>query len=150
VSNGWILIIPRDPTYEPSDMAATRTHRYLIEQLPEAEEVLVERYDGIEFVHAGPNLDRLWCPLCQAELTVDWYYSCVGRAHKEQYRELAVEMPCCKGTGNLNDLGWNFPVGFARFALSARDPNVLDLTKAQMLELERLLETPITRIWRHM
>lgn len=65
-------------------------------------------------------------------------------------RALALTL-CCRGAAtSLHDLEYDWRAGFARFTLEARDPDVRDLTGAQVAALERLLGCRAPRIWTHL
>ncbi len=147
MSDSLIIVIPRSPSFEPTVEAARNSRRYLKEQLPG---VLtgIRFCRDTTFMHAGVALDRIWCPLCEASLTHEWFYAAVDVASRSRFRELGVEMPCCRRLGNLNELGWNAPVGFAKFDLYAVNASVPDLTLKQAMDVERILGCGITRIRR--
>jgi hypothetical protein len=55
----------------------------------------------------------------------------------------------CGAASSLNDLQYYFPQGFARFVLSAVEPNIFDLEDGQVRELEGLLGCKLRKVWVH-
>jgi hypothetical protein len=58
-------------------------------------------------------------------------------------------MPCCATGVDLNELVYDWPQGFARFSLSAMNPNVENLNADQEAQLADVLGTSLRRIWTH-
>ena len=54
-----------------------------------------------------------------------------------------------RSTVTLNDLQYDWPQGFGRFALQAMNPNIGKLNAAQMAEFERILGTKLRVIYQH-
>jgi hypothetical protein len=59
---------------------------------------------------------------------------------------LDVTVPCCGSTVSLNDLDYDWPAGFARFVVEARNPRVGNLSDAEMRELELIVRTRLRPI----
>ena len=65
-------------------------------------------------------------------------------------RSLDVTTPCCGTATSLNELDYDFPVGFGRFVLEALNPNAEGLDAAALRRLEAAAETPLRQIWTHL
>ncbi len=61
-----------------------------------------------------------------------------------------IAMPCCGMTSTLNDLIYDWPQAFGRFALCAEDPNVGTLSASEEQELYALLGTGLRTIYQHL
>ena len=58
--------------------------------------------------------------------------------------------PCCGGQCTLHELIYEWPQGFGRFALEARNPNIGKLQERYKQELEEILGTKLRVIYVHL
>ena len=58
-----------------------------------------------------------------------------------------ISTPCCAFVTSLNDLDYQWPAGFSRFVLEARDPNIRELDKEQIEKLEEVVGGRLRQIW---
>jgi len=103
----------------------------------------------MKFVDQGfPGLS-IHCPLCRQKLTAEWWKAVLSKAFDgEGFTDLIVVVPCCQNPVSLDDLVYDPLVGFARYGLEARSPNVYDERAREILsELEKVLDAPLRRIW---
>jgi hypothetical protein len=119
--------------------------------VPEAQRVTAEVREHVEFVPAMGNFETVSCPGCGILLDNDWWVQAMDAAYSERgFADLTVTLPCCGAASSLNDLHYYFPQGFARFVLSAFEPNIVDLQDWQVRELEELLGCKLRKVWVHM
>jgi len=60
-----------------------------------------------------------------------------------------VTLPCCGAGSHLEELRYEWPQGFARFVLEARNANIGGPTDVDDQEVAGLLGTPVRRILAH-
>src|SRR5262249_13741059 len=113
---------------------------------------------------------------CERELDKEWFGKAMDRAYEKKNWDLTIKLPCCGKGSSLNDLKYEWPAGFARFVLEARNPLMGDplpkgevpprvpladlrkmhrrqnLETEKMLQkvrqtLEKILKTELRRIW---
>ena len=149
MSDNLLRLIPTDPHFVPDSGAQTSAIDTLRTYVPDAHDVTATVSDAIEFVDPGANLERVLCSACGTELPMEAWQEAMGRAYDTQFNDLAMVMPCCGAQSSLNELTYDWPAGFARFVLEAKNPNVLELAPAQRARLEEILRTPLRRIWAH-
>lgn len=147
--DNWIQLIPSDPDYVPPREAHLPAATLLKEFAPEADEVNVEVTDHVHFVDPGDNWEGVRCPKCGADIEDPWWMDVMDDAHEDGFVDLWVEMPCCGGEASLNDLYYVWPAGFAQFVLGAMNPNVPELTFAQLSQLEQLLGCRLRQVFQH-
>ncbi|MBV9851228.1 MAG: hypothetical protein JO250_16280 [Armatimonadetes bacterium] len=95
-------------------------------------------------------MERVLCPACHAGLLDDGRWTqMMDTACETLFTHLVMPMPCCGAWLSLNDLNYDWPVGFARFVLEARNPDVPDLERDQVRALERILDCRLRVIWVH-
>jgi hypothetical protein len=141
--------IPVDPSFVPSEDAARRAAEWLRSRAPEADKVTADVTPEIQFVDCGANFEALRCPLCAADLSVDWWQGAMDKAAATEFTDRATTVPCCGANTRLEDLRYEWPQGFARFVLDARNPNIGTPTEEDDEHVARLLGTPVRRILAH-
>jgi hypothetical protein len=115
-----------------------------------AEGVSTEVRERVEFVPAMGNFETVSCPACGTVLDDDWWTRAMDATYGERgFADLRVTVPCCGAATSLNDLTYHFPQGFARFVLSAFEPQVSDLEEWQVRELEEIVGCKLRKIWVH-
>ena len=149
MSDNWLQFIPVDPTFVPPESVRTAAIRLLETWLPEADEITGDVAEEIQLVDAGANLQSIHCPACRAPVDIDWWTEATDSASERGFADRMVAMPCCGGLVDLNELDYDWPQGFARFSLSAMNPNVQSLSPDQESRLAEVLGTPLRRIWTH-
>lgn len=149
MSSNIFILIPTNPSYVPNTTAQENARNLLASFMPEADEVSAAITQDIEFFDAGANFDIVHCPKCGVELSMDWWGEAMDKAYAIHFQSLNVTMPCCGADCSLNDLVYDFPMGFARFALQARNPKRTGIEDLEFAQLERVLDVSLRRIWAH-
>jgi len=72
-------------------------------------------------------------------MDLKWWRNSVDVAYRDRFTDLAVTTPCCSTRTTLNDLVFDWPAGFSRFVLEARNPGVRDLSVTLVADLGRIL-----------
>lgn len=148
MSENHLRLIPTDPYFVPEPAAIEQAHRLFAACLPASYETTACVFDTVQFVDPGGNMGKILCPYCQSELAREWWQQSMDTSFAGDFLKLGVTTPCCDYRTTLNDLHYTWPVGFTRFRLEARDSE-RDLTDEQLRELERILGTPLRKIWAH-
>ncbi len=65
------------------------------------------------------------------------------------FKLAAYATPCCGKIGTLNELVYEWPQGFGRFALDAMNANIGKLEDRYKQEFENILGTKLRVIYRH-
>ena len=138
MSDNYIKVISATSDYEPVianfDSAATAFHEYFVS----ADNISATTYGEIQFVDSGENFESITCPVCGSNIDMDWWSEKMSQAYETKFTQLTVETPCCHSDLSLNDLLYEWPCGFSRFALVARNPKQA-LSQEQISELTRIL-----------
>lgn len=148
MSETILKLISVDETYIPGAAGQAEAQDVLATYLPQASRVQVCTSKHIEFVDAGANFESISCPHCGTQLEVEWWQDAMDRAAETRFENLTVLTPCCETKLSLNDLVYQFPGGFARFVLSADNPQA-DLKAGQLEVLAKILGCQLRRIWAH-
>jgi hypothetical protein len=145
-----LCVIPQNPKYVPAEDSRSVALAALRDMLPAAESVEVFVHKDVRFIDSGTRFERVSCPLCKSELDQIWWGDAMNAAHKADFEDLRIKLPCCDASSTLNDLHYNMPSGFARFLLQAREPKLgRYLPPDKMRRLEVILDTPLKQVWAH-
>jgi hypothetical protein len=149
VSDNVLIFIPTDPHYIPEPSAQQEARNLLRSFAPDADEVKAQTTDEVELVFTGTNLERILCPVCGTLLDWGWWSDALDTAYSAtRFTNLLVTLPCCGAAHSLNDLRYEWPTGFTRFRLEARNPNKRD-ADAVLPALERILGCQLRQMWAH-
>lgn len=149
MSDNYIRVIPTEPTFIPTRAAAQAAAELLTSYAPYAESIEAIDTGKVEFIDAGDNFEGVRCPLCQMALTLEWWVKHWEYASDNKFMDLAVETPCCRTLTSLNDLDYDWAVGFARWCLSARNCNTGKLSPEQVAILGQVLGHEVRIIYTH-
>jgi hypothetical protein len=148
MSDNILKLIPVSPTYIPGEDAITEAVALLQKSFSSAEHISVEISDLPRFVDQGANWERIICPECNSVIDPVWWQSAMDEAFDNRYRNLVVQVPCCKFEISLNDLRYEWPAGFAQFSIEIRNPGK-DVFQSELKELEVILGSSLRKIWAH-
>ena len=144
MSDHLVQIIPTDRAFVPPPEAQKKAIDLLKTLAPDADEVKIEVSDETRFIGCGSNWESVFCPFCGTKLEV-WFWAELDAVQKASgLTDLAVETPCCQDRTTLDGLRFGWPVGFARFALVARNTALRkNLGGDQKQTLEAALGCPV-------
>lgn len=140
VSDNCLRLIPVIPTWVPDVEAVAAARGYVaglfVGPGASADEVTHEFYDKVTVIDSGVNTESAKCRRCSGRVDLAWVCEVIGQ-RADDLSQLDVVLPCCGETSSLNDLEYDWPMGFASFEIC-----VLNGTRApyelQPDELERL------------
>ncbi len=150
MSDHFLVVIPADPEAELPETA--EAVRAALEGMAGGDESQVKNYGKLQFIDAGTNFEGIACPACAAAIDVKttWHAWMDEDWHGEEGFHLhAHETPCCGAEVSLNDLVYHFPQGFARWFVSARNPNRGPLTAEEVAKLEAIAGLSLRAIYQH-
>jgi hypothetical protein len=149
MSHDVLSIIPRDPKFVPAVDVQQVAQNRISELLINCGEIQIAIYDNVRFIDQGENFEDVTCPKCSSSV-VDWWSGAMESAFQNQFEDLTVVMPCCSQELSLNELNYNWPAGFAKFALRINNPNIShNLSDDQMHELENILGCQLRQVRAH-
>lgn len=146
MSDSYLIIIPTDPLWQADADAAEKAGRVIAGLTPAAEDIEAFSLDEVEFFDAGENFESAKCPHCGTDVT-EWWPDAMDRAHELSFGDLSTTMPCCGRPASLNDLVYDKPQGFARFAISVTEPGLEELDGEASRKIGEALGHPIRVIW---
>ncbi len=138
MSDHFLVVIPADPeTRLPRTAESLRT---ALADLTGTSESRIKDYGKLQFIDAGENHERIACPRCDHTFTTpEWHAWMDADWHGEEGFHLHQhETPCCGASMTVNDLVYEWPQGFARWFVSARNPGRGPLTKRELTGLEEV------------
>jgi hypothetical protein len=150
MSDNWIYVISRDPSFVPPKESIAGAERFLARLAPAADEIFNEMSEEMKFRDCGSNLESIHCPQCSIELPTRCWAERMDEDHLEGgFKLKPIQLPCGHVAGSLNELRYDFDQGFSRFLLGAMNPNVALLATEQIAHFEMLLGCPVKVIYRH-
>ncbi|HXA91574.1 MAG TPA: hypothetical protein VNW96_24025 [Mycobacterium sp.] len=155
VSDTWLVVFPSDPAWVPGNELAARAAEVIARLVPTRPSVPgqpeLRLTPNIEFVDAGGNFGAIGCPLCGQELELHWWHEEMDAQYRREtgFRLLPLTTPCCAGTTTLNDLAYEWPLGFARWQATVLYPDRGWLTEAELHEIGQALGHPVRQTVRH-
>lgn len=146
MSEHYLVVIPRDPKADLPDTA--EAVRNAMADLPGTGETRVKDYGKLQFIDAGENAERIGCPNCGHTFTIpQWHAWMDADWHGEDGFHLHRHLtPCCDIETTLNDLVYEWPQGFARWFVSARNTGRGPLSASELERLERIAGIPLKAI----
>jgi hypothetical protein len=127
----YLILIPTDPTYAPTDEQAEAGADALEALVPDAEEVTYDMFDDVRFIDGGQAFEAITCPLCGKDAQ-SWWHNAMDKAAEAEFEELACIATCCGGQTNLNALIYQPAAAFTRFTLVATNAGVGGLSGAEL------------------
>jgi len=147
MADHFLRIIPLDPGHVPDPESQERALALIRTLVPAAAELRAAVRDEIVFVDPGGNLESIACPRCGEQLSFAWWSDAMDTAHALRFSDLVTEVPCCRARASLNDLEYEWPAGFARFVIEAREPGLTGwLDAAAVAQIETALGTRVRQI----
>lgn len=146
MSEHFLVVIPADPRAElPATAGALRD---ALARLAGTDEARVKDYGKVQFIDCGENFERILCPACRAEITTEQWHAWMDEDwHGEEgfhlHRHTA---PCCGGETRLNALVYEWPQGFARWFVGARNEGRGPLSADELATLEAVAGMPLIAI----
>jgi hypothetical protein len=154
VSDFYIRLIPTDLRWQPTPEAAAAAAVYVAGLFEgpgdDVEDIEYEFYERVTLIDAGENTERITCPLCAGGIGTEWFYGLIEE-NGESFESLDVVVPCCRETVRLDGLRYEWPVGFARFEVSAMNATRAryQLDERELGDVAGLLGHPVTQILAH-
>lgn len=149
MSDNWIIAIPEDPECIPDEPRQLQARDWISKLAPQADAVELRASQEIQFVHCGSNFERVVCPSCRSEVPIRWWQQQMDEDYDNGFTLRTHVTPCCGQPHTLADLVYEWPQGFSRFSLAARNPGIGTLDDVHQRELERILGTKLLVIYRH-
>ena len=146
MSDHFLVVIPAEPNTPLPETA--ESIRDLLGRIIGTEETRVKDYGKLQFIDCGENFERISCPRCACVITIDQWHDWMEEDwHGEEGFHLHThETPCCKTSLTLNELIYEWPQGFARWLIAARNEGRGPLTPEELARLEAVAGHKLTAI----
>ncbi|MEU8074810.1 hypothetical protein AB0B31_05120 [Catellatospora citrea] len=154
MSDSYIRLIPGDREWQPGPEAAAAAAAYVeglfSDSADHVEYVEYEFYDRVTLIDAGENTSRITCSRCEGDIDTGWFFD-IAEEHDEQFDSLDVTVPCCAAVVALDTLRYDWPVGFARFEVSAMNATraKYELDAQELAVVADILGHPVRQILAH-
>jgi len=152
-------LVPTSEDWQPTGEAAASVAAYVAELFSgsdgDVDEVTCEFYERVTLIDAGENTSQISCPHCDGEVSREWFLDLVEENYVETGEDLTlrdVTVPCCGWVVPLDELRYEWPVGFARFEVCIMNPtraNKYELDAGELDRVGALLGHPVTQVLAH-
>lgn len=153
MSDTWLVIFPTDPEWAPDPDQQALATAAIARLVPSAAAGQPEltRNANVEFIDAGANFGSIRCPLCREELAMNWWDGHMSGQYSADhgFRLKPINAPCCGAMTTLNELAYEWPLGFARWTASVVYPERSWLSEEELGEIGAELEHPVRQTFRH-
>ncbi|MFT3995975.1 MAG: hypothetical protein QM667_01090 [Asticcacaulis sp.] len=146
MSDTILMLVPRDPHWQPQPEVAHTVVMRLREMLPQAETIKAIFEDAVRFFDPGSNWSGVTCNLCGQDAE-PWLFDAVEAASESDFCDLTTTAPCCGGKVDLNRLSYVWPAAFGRFAIEVLNPGVPSLSAQQIEAVNLTLQSDATEVW---
>jgi len=150
MSDNWIRLVPDDPRVVPDSTRQAHAKARFVEIAPKADAVEVEVFDAIRLFDSGNNFERMSCPSCGEDVPIKWWQDRLEKDYSQGFRLAKYSLPCCRAMHSLNELDYEPPQAFGKFALMAMNPNIGELKSKHKEELERILGVKLQVVYQHL
>lgn len=154
MSDDWIRVIPTSPSWQPDREAAKSAVEYVsglfVGPDNALDDVQAEFHQGIALIDSGVNTASFTCAACSTVIGIEWVLDIVDE-RSEDLSNLDVHLPCCGALASLNELDYDWPMGFARFEIGVLNARraTYELDEAELHEVGRLLGHPVRQVLAH-
>jgi len=154
VSSDIFKLIATDPHWQPTHTQgeSAREHVLLVAPPPphrRAYDVVLSWHDAIEFVDCGSNLEAITCPWCRTNIDIAWWADQLSARYDNGFDDLTITTHCCDRACSLNELGYDWPCGFARFQIEISNPDRDPLTAEELAALGDTLGHHLRQVIAH-
>lgn len=146
MSDNTLTLIPTDPYFVPTDEAIRGARAALAALVPRAGQIIARVTPAPTFVGAGANFQSVSCNECGSEISPTAWTSAMQVAAQTDFADLTTLAPCCGARVSLNDLVYDWPQGFARFALEVMNPGVESVDASRIAQV---VGHPLRLVWAH-
>jgi hypothetical protein len=149
MSDNWIALVPENPQFVPDVTKRLKARDRFAEISPQADEIEITVSENVRFFACGGNFERICCPSCGAEIPIEWWQGRMDEDHDDGFKLADYATPCCGKKSTLNDLVYEWPQAFGRFALDVMNPNIGKLDDKYKQEFEEILGTKLRVVYQH-
>jgi len=154
VSDDFIRLIPMDAAWQPPRLSADAATSYVSDLFAgsgrSVDEVTSEYFDTVTLIDAGVNTSKAKCHLCNQSIDLDWVFEVINELDAS-LANLDVVSPCCGAVVSLNDLDYDWPMGFARFEITVMNGSrpKYELDAEELGQVALLLGHPVRQVLAH-
>ena len=119
-----VHFVPDDPHYTPGTPGISAAGAYLKENYPASPRVEALARNGVDLFFPGDNLMACACPSCKTDIPVGVWQTILAADYDDDngFMLLRQQMPCCGERLTVNELVFDWPLAFGKFALQITDP----------------------------
>lgn len=148
-SSGFeIRIIPQKPELELQKTISVSLMKYLSNEFPN-KKIVIQLDSTISFVDCGQGFEKVICPDCGKEISMDFWQESMDKAFKASFKDMSIKTVCCQTVTDLNSLKYEADCGFAKSILTVNDPNPNLNDSKLLLDFKRISGIDFKIIFTH-
>ena len=121
MSDTLVHLVPSELEFVPGAAARRRALELAAELAFGEEELRDEAHGTPQFFDCGANLDSIRCPVCRKDFARAWG-GWMEAARATGFRDRRAATRCCGSEIRLEDVLYNLPCAFGRYALVLQNP----------------------------
>lgn len=154
MSSDIFKLIPTDARWQPNTVQAGRARDLLARLAPASPDRTDQHIElcwhaEIEFVDCGSNLETITCPRCRTAIDTGWWSEQLSERYDHGFADLTTTMRCCRQELGFDELDYDWPCGFARFAIELWNPDRERFSSEELAELADALGHEVHLIVAH-
>lgn len=150
MSDNHIVLVPVRPLFKPNAKQRNDLESEFLQIFGSSEKFIFETSDKVMFFDCGANFENIHCPICRAEISIDWWAKSMDSDFDgdKGFKLLQYQLPCCQNPLSLNKLKYSFHQAFGCFGITFYE---IDSTKiAQYKKIaEKILNVSLHIIYQH-
>jgi hypothetical protein len=124
-----LIVVPEDMYFRPTDGLSNAALEVFIQLFPGAEEYQAEMSEQIHFFSPEDFASSVACPVCGVNTQLGessesvgrkWFYDIDRRCSDQSVENIETVLPACGHSVPVIGLHFDWPAGYAKYALSAR------------------------------
>jgi hypothetical protein len=130
-------IIPQKPEIELQKEISASLIEYLSKEFPN-KEIVIHINSTISFVDCGQEFEKVICPNCGKEISMDFWHESMDSVYNDNFRNLMITTNCCHKLTDLNSLKYFADCGFAKSLITIIDPDSEINGSKLLLDLKKI------------
>jgi hypothetical protein len=152
MSDDYVYVIPEEPGSVPDEARRQSAVTFFESIAPGADKIEASISEHLEFIHCGANFEKILCPSCGALIELEAWQEWMNHDFQGKDKGFVLSqrvLQCCGVSASLHTLKYEWPQGFARFKICAKNPNIGKLSRDNCRRFEQLLGAGVRIIYEH-
>lgn len=136
-SSSHIRIFPKNPEINLQREIAISLINFLSKEFSN-KELNIELDSTISFVDCGQGFEKVDCPNCGKEISMEFWQESMDKASQKKFIDLTITTCCCQCLTDLNSLKYHSDCGFAKSLITIIGPDSKIIESQLLSDLKSL------------